>query len=169
MWTPWLRSRFGSNRRTSETRLGGCRGGETESGWDVHELPVRVSKSYNPATGKFDFSNKFSQLSRYWLDPGTKTIPTFNRSGMAGLVFVADKLSVHLRTGRKMSGFQLLGGLRRSCNKMLFAFPPRTAQVQIPLAGGWPSSARNPSVIISSAHPFPSEPQPHIVLPLQGS
>lgn len=51
---------------------------------------------------------------------------------MAGLVFVADKLSVHLRTGRKMSGFQLLGGMRRSCNKMLFAFPQRTAQVQIP-------------------------------------
>ena len=49
---------------------------------------------YNPATGKFDFSKEFSQLSRYWLDPATKTIRTFNRGGMVGLVYVANQYHV---------------------------------------------------------------------------
>ena len=49
---------------------------------------------YNPATGKFDYSKEFSQLSRYWLDPTSKTIRTFDRAGMAGMVFVANKYKV---------------------------------------------------------------------------
>jgi hypothetical protein len=41
MWTAWLWHRFGSNRRTSETRLGGCGGGEADGSWNVHGLPMR--------------------------------------------------------------------------------------------------------------------------------
>ena len=49
---------------------------------------------YNPATGKFGYSKEFSQLSRYWLDPTNKIIRTFERGGMAGTVFVANKYKV---------------------------------------------------------------------------
>lgn len=49
---------------------------------------------YNHATGKFDFSKEFSQLPRYWLDPETKTIRTFNRGGMVGLVYIANQYHV---------------------------------------------------------------------------
>jgi hypothetical protein len=47
---------------------------------------------YNPATGKFDYSKDFSQLSRYWLDPASKTIRTFDRSG--GGDYVANEYKV---------------------------------------------------------------------------
>lgn len=49
---------------------------------------------FNPATGRFDFSKGFSQLSRYWLDPETKAIRTFDRGGMVGLVYVANQYHV---------------------------------------------------------------------------
>jgi|GEM_PF-3209198 len=49
---------------------------------------------YNPATGKFDYSKEFSQLSRYWLDAASQTIRTFDRGGMAGLVYTANQYKV---------------------------------------------------------------------------
>ena len=49
---------------------------------------------YNPETGKFDYSKEFSQLSRYLLDPATKTIRTFDRGGMAGQVYRASQYKV---------------------------------------------------------------------------
>jgi hypothetical protein len=47
---------------------------------------------YNRAAGKFDYSKEFSQLSRYWLDPESKTIRTFDRGG--GGNYVANKYKV---------------------------------------------------------------------------
>ena len=49
---------------------------------------------YNSETGYFEYSKEFSELSRYWLDPANKTIFTFDRGGMAGMVFVAKKYLV---------------------------------------------------------------------------
>jgi hypothetical protein len=49
---------------------------------------------YNPATGKFNYCKEFSQLSRYWLDPASKIIRTFDRGGMAGLVYSANQYKV---------------------------------------------------------------------------
>jgi len=46
---------------------------------------------YNPATERFEYSTAFSQLSRYWLDPASKTVRTFERGGMAGDVFTANR------------------------------------------------------------------------------
>jgi hypothetical protein len=49
---------------------------------------------YNSVTGKFDYSKEFSDLSRYWLDPASKTIRTFERGGMAGMVYSANQYKV---------------------------------------------------------------------------
>ncbi len=49
---------------------------------------------YNLATEKFDYSKALSQLSRYWLDPASKTIRTFDRGGMAGQVYTANQYKV---------------------------------------------------------------------------
>jgi hypothetical protein len=49
---------------------------------------------YDPATQRFDFSQAFSDLSRFWLDPSTKTIFTFERGGMLGFVHSAQKYAV---------------------------------------------------------------------------
>jgi hypothetical protein len=49
---------------------------------------------FNPATGRFDYSKEFSQLSRYWLDPESETIRTFDRAGMAGMVYTANQYKV---------------------------------------------------------------------------
>ncbi len=47
---------------------------------------------FNPATGSFDYSKEFSDLVRFWLDPSTKRILTFERGGMLGLVYGAGML-----------------------------------------------------------------------------
>jgi hypothetical protein len=49
---------------------------------------------YNPRTGKFDYSNGFSQLSSYWLDSASKTIRTFDKGGMVGRVYTANQYKV---------------------------------------------------------------------------
>jgi hypothetical protein len=49
---------------------------------------------YNPATGRFDYNEEFSKLSRFWLDPETKTIFTFQRGGMLGFVHVAERYAI---------------------------------------------------------------------------
>ncbi len=49
---------------------------------------------YNQGTGRFDYSKEFSELPGHGLDPATKTIQTFTRGGMAGLVFGAGKYKV---------------------------------------------------------------------------
>jgi hypothetical protein len=49
---------------------------------------------YNHASGKFEYSKEFSQLSSYWLDSASKTIRTFDKGGMAGLVYVANQYKV---------------------------------------------------------------------------
>jgi hypothetical protein len=49
---------------------------------------------YNPATGRFDYSKEFSALPRYWLEPATKTILTFDNGGMTGLVHDANRYRV---------------------------------------------------------------------------
>lgn len=49
---------------------------------------------YNSTTGRFDYSNEFSQLSQYWLDPASKTIRTFSKGGMAGMVYTASQYKV---------------------------------------------------------------------------
>jgi hypothetical protein len=49
---------------------------------------------FNPATKNFHYSKEFSELSRGWVDPATKTIFTFDRGGMVGMVHVALKYAV---------------------------------------------------------------------------
>jgi hypothetical protein len=49
---------------------------------------------YNPTTGTFDYSKGFSQLSSYWLDSTSKSIRTFDKGGMAGLVYTAKQYKV---------------------------------------------------------------------------
>jgi hypothetical protein len=49
---------------------------------------------YDPATGRFDYNKQFSELPRYWLDPDTKTILTFQNGGQAGMVHQARKYNV---------------------------------------------------------------------------
>lgn len=49
---------------------------------------------YNPATEHFDYSEDFSNLPHFWLDPAKKIIFTFERGGMLGLVHAANKYSV---------------------------------------------------------------------------
>lgn len=44
---------------------------------------------YNPATERFGYSTALSALSRYWLDPASKTIRTFERVGID--VYTANK------------------------------------------------------------------------------
>jgi len=44
---------------------------------------------YNPATETFEYSTALSQLSRYWLDPASKTIRTFERVGID--IYTANK------------------------------------------------------------------------------
>lgn len=48
---------------------------------------------YNPATGRFYYNKEFSQLSRYWLDPASKTIRTFERGGPD--VYTANQYKVN--------------------------------------------------------------------------
>jgi hypothetical protein len=48
---------------------------------------------YNPVTEKFEYSKAFSALSRYWLDPASKTIRTFERVGID--IYTANKYKVH--------------------------------------------------------------------------
>jgi hypothetical protein len=47
---------------------------------------------YDPATERFEYSTALSQLSRYWLDPASKTIRTFEKVGMD--VYTANKYKV---------------------------------------------------------------------------
>jgi hypothetical protein len=49
---------------------------------------------YNTATKKFDYSKEFSALSRYWLDPASKTILTFVTGGAAGRIHIVEKYKV---------------------------------------------------------------------------
>jgi hypothetical protein len=49
---------------------------------------------YNAATKNFEYSKEFSDLSRYWLDPATKTIFTFSTGGAAGMVHSAQRYVV---------------------------------------------------------------------------
>ena len=49
---------------------------------------------YDPSTGRFEYSEGFSKLSRAWLVPATKTLFTFDRGGMAGLVHTAERYAV---------------------------------------------------------------------------
>jgi len=49
---------------------------------------------FNPATKNFDYSKEFSDLSRGWLDPASKTIFTFSKGGMAGMVHTGKKCAV---------------------------------------------------------------------------
>lgn len=49
---------------------------------------------YSPATGRFNYSKEFSELSRFSLDASTKTILTFDNGGMAGLVYNANRYHV---------------------------------------------------------------------------
>jgi hypothetical protein len=49
---------------------------------------------YNPATGKFDHSAEFSNLSGFSLDPSTKTISTFGGGGMLGEIHDAKRYAI---------------------------------------------------------------------------
>ena len=49
---------------------------------------------YSPATGRFEYSEDFSNLSRFWLDPSHKIIFTFETGGMLGLVHNAARYAV---------------------------------------------------------------------------
>jgi hypothetical protein len=49
---------------------------------------------YDPRSGRFDYSKEFSELSRFTLDPATKTITTHGNGGMAGMVYRAAKYVV---------------------------------------------------------------------------
>jgi len=49
---------------------------------------------YQPQKGRFQFSQEFSALGGFRLDPATKTITTHSNGGMAGTVFSAAKYVV---------------------------------------------------------------------------
>lgn len=51
---------------------------------------------YNPATGGFDFSKEFTEVtaSRHRIDSEARTILTFEREGMAGLAHTASRYKV---------------------------------------------------------------------------
>jgi hypothetical protein len=49
---------------------------------------------FSPVTGSFDYSKDLSGLDRFWLDPSTKTILTYERGGMLGLVYGAGIYAV---------------------------------------------------------------------------
>jgi len=49
---------------------------------------------FNPVTGGFDYSKEFSGLVRFWLDPSTKRILTYERGGMMGFVYGAGIYAV---------------------------------------------------------------------------
>ncbi len=49
---------------------------------------------YNSNLGLFEYSKEFSGLTGYRLDPATKTIATFERGGMVGLVHTAGLYTV---------------------------------------------------------------------------
>jgi hypothetical protein len=49
---------------------------------------------YNPAAGRFEYSEEFSHLARSWLDPANKTILTFETFGMAGAIHRARRFKV---------------------------------------------------------------------------
>jgi hypothetical protein len=49
---------------------------------------------FNPVTGSFDYSKEFSGLDRFWLDPSTKTILTYERGGMLGFAYGAGIYAV---------------------------------------------------------------------------
>jgi hypothetical protein len=49
---------------------------------------------FDPANGRFEFSKEFSDLPRFQLDPATKTILTFDKGGMAGMIYFAQKYKV---------------------------------------------------------------------------
>lgn len=49
---------------------------------------------YNPATERFEYSESFSSLSHFWLDPDRKVIFTFERGGMLGFVHSAGKYAI---------------------------------------------------------------------------
>jgi len=49
---------------------------------------------FNPVTESFDYSKEFSGLDRFWLDPATKTILTYERGGMLGFVYGAGIYAV---------------------------------------------------------------------------
>lgn len=49
---------------------------------------------FNPVTGSFDYSMEFSGLDRFWLDPSTKRILTYERGGMSGFAYGAGIYAV---------------------------------------------------------------------------
>ncbi len=49
---------------------------------------------FNPGTGSFDYSKEFSGLDRFWLDPATKTILSYDRGGMSGFAYGAGVYAV---------------------------------------------------------------------------
>ncbi|HUK31144.1 MAG TPA: hypothetical protein VLV89_08520 [Candidatus Acidoferrum sp.] len=49
---------------------------------------------FNPAARRFDYNKEFSDLPRFWLDPESKTIFTFDKGGAAGAVHFAKKYKV---------------------------------------------------------------------------
>jgi hypothetical protein len=49
---------------------------------------------FDPATKTFTYSEEFSKLGHYRLDPATKTILSFERGGMVGMVHSAQRFKV---------------------------------------------------------------------------
>lgn len=49
---------------------------------------------YNPATSQFEYSQAFSDLAGFSLEPATKTITTFLGGGMAGAVHTAARYAI---------------------------------------------------------------------------
>jgi hypothetical protein len=86
--------RYGDWFHTDDVNFDGYQDIYLMTNWGVTGNHYGCIWLYNPATGKFDYSKEFSQLSTYWLDPTSKAIRTFDRGGMAGMVFVANKYKV---------------------------------------------------------------------------
>jgi len=49
---------------------------------------------YNPGTGRFEYSQEFSELPGFTLEPEKKTILTFSNGGMAGLVYDTERFRI---------------------------------------------------------------------------
>jgi hypothetical protein len=50
---------------------------------------------YNPGTGRFEYSQEFSELPGFTLESEKKTILTFSNGGMAGLVYDTERFRIH--------------------------------------------------------------------------
>lgn len=86
--------RYGNWFRTDDNNFDGDQDVYLMTHWGATGNQYGCVWLYNRATGRFEYSKEFSELSRYWLDPATKTIRTFDRGGMAGAVHVANQYAV---------------------------------------------------------------------------